>query len=118
MKKLKKIGQNAGYTPILSLSDLENTFTPVWREISSEDEAGLEYDDFKDSLEREHRVYRIEIDWNQFSELEIQTLIAILFQSLDYSVENWHNADRAREDRADLIVRNNKESIAIAVKIK
>jgi len=104
---------------VLSLKDVENASEGVSLEgiNLSEDELIEDYE-FTEFLDRENREYRIEIDWGQFSEQQIQALIAILFQSIGYSIENWHEADRAREDGADLIIKKPKESIAIAVKIK
>ena len=62
--------------------------------------------------------FRIEIPWTKFNEEEIQTIIAILFHSLGYSIHHLHKADRANEGGADLVVKKGKETIAIAVKIK
>lgn len=114
MKKKRSIKQ----IPILSLEDIKNTIEPINQDVMSLEEMELEYDEFKDFLDREYREYGIEIDWNQFNEEQIQTLLAILFNSIGYSIENLHEADRAREDGADLVVKKSKESIAIAVKIK
>ena len=104
---------------MLSLNDVKNAVEDINLQIlKAEDMETSEYDDSKDFLEREHREYRIEIDWDQFNELQIQTLIAILFHSIGYAVDNLHESDRAREDGADLIAKTTAESIAIAVKIK
>lgn len=60
----------------------------------------------------------IEIPWKKFNEEEIQTIISILYHSLDYNIKELHKSDRANEDGADLVVSNENEEIAIAVKIK
>lgn len=88
--------------------------------LSNDDEMMEDYEfyEFIESLDRGNKEYRIEIDWSQFDEPQIQTLIAILFQSIDYSIEYLHQADRAREEGADLVVKKPTDSIALAVKIK
>jgi len=58
------------------------------------------------------------IPWDKFREEEIQALIEMLFYSLDYTTKNLHKSDRANENGADLVVSKDKETIAIAVKIK
>jgi hypothetical protein len=108
--------KNKKLAPLLSLKDLENFVTPIDPEILKE--LDQEYDESRDFWEREKKDYKIEIDWNLYDEAQIQILLAILFHSVGYSVENWHKSDRAREEGADLIFRNSKESIALAVKIK
>ncbi len=117
MENMKKV-QRIKNVPVLSLEDISNAFQPIDPNVIGTEEMGVEYDDFRDYFEREHKEYRIEIDWNQFDEPQIQTLIAILFHSLGYAVDNLHESDRARADGADLIVKTKAESIAIAVKIK
>lgn len=77
-----------------------------------------EFQDLHEYLERAHKEYKIEINWDNFDEPQIQMLIAILFHSIRYSPENLHKADRAREEGADLVLRKPKHSIALAVKIK
>lgn len=61
---------------------------------------------------------KIQIPWQKFSEEEIQHLIAMLFHTLNYHIEHLHKSDRANEDGADIVIKNKKENIAIAVKIK
>lgn len=61
---------------------------------------------------------KIQIPWQKFNEEEIQHLIAMLFHTLNYHIEYLHKSDRANEEGADIIVKNKKETIAIAVKIK
>ena len=63
-------------------------------------------------------INHIEIPWKKFKEEEIQTLIAMLFHSLDYHIEELHKSDRANECGADVVAKKGNESIAIAVKIK
>jgi len=63
-------------------------------------------------------VQDIKIPWQKFNEEEIQTLIAIFFHSLDYHIKELHKSDRANEKGADLVVYNDKEKIAIAIKVK
>lgn len=58
------------------------------------------------------------INWERYSEEEIHTLICLLYQGLDYHVKNLHQADRANENGADIVVEKDTEKIAIAVKIK
>lgn len=58
------------------------------------------------------------INWKKYTEEEVHLLICSLFSSLDYHIENRHKSDRANENGADIVVRNDKEDIAIAVKIK
>jgi len=70
------------------------------------------------SYDRDIREYKLEIDWSQFDEPQIQTLIAILFRNIGYSIQNWHKADRSREAGADLVLSKSKDKIALAVKIK
>jgi hypothetical protein len=77
-----------------------------------------EFQDFDEYLNRLHKEYRIEINWDNFSEPQIQELIAILFHSIGYYPENLHKADRAREEGADLVLKKRNHSIALAVKIK
>lgn len=60
----------------------------------------------------------IEIPWKKFREEEIQTLIAMLFHSLEYHVEELHKSDRANEGGADVVAKKGDKSIAIAIKIK
>ncbi len=60
----------------------------------------------------------VEIPWKNFTEEEIQTMISILFHSLDYHIKELHKSDRANEDGADIIVSNKNETFAIAVKLK
>lgn len=60
----------------------------------------------------------LEIQWKKFTEEEIQTLLAMLFHTIDYSVDELHKSDRANECGADLVVKKGNESTAIAVKIK
>lgn len=115
---MKKKERSAKKIPVLSSEDINNAFKPINPDVINLEEMEQEYDEFRDFLDREYKEYRIEVDWNQFNEEQVQTLIAILFQSIGYSIENWHEADRAREDGADLIVRKSKDSIALAVKIK
>ena len=74
--------------------------------------------EFNDSYYRDIREYKLEIDWSQFDEPQIQTLIAISFHSIGYSIQNWHKADRSREVGADLVLSKSKDKIALAVKIK
>jgi hypothetical protein len=111
--------------PLISLKDLVSTISPIHfnnledKEFESGDKTfDLETKEWEDSIKRDSKKYQVEIDWTQFNEPQIQMFIALLFQSIDYTVENWHQADPAREDGADLILRKHKESIAIAVKIK
>jgi len=105
---------------VLSLKDIANAFEVVTPQDAnlSEDDNFEESLDFEESINRGTREYKIEIDWNQFDEPQIQTLIAILFQSIGYSSENWHESDRAREEGADLVIKKSKENIALAVKVK
>lgn len=106
--------------PVLSLKDIANAFevvTPQDANLSGEDDFE-ELLDFEESIKRDNKEYKIEIDWDKFDEPQIQTLIAILFQSIGYSSDNWHQSDRAREEGADLVLKKSKESIALAVKIK
>ena len=77
-----------------------------------------EFQDFYESLKRLHKEYKIEINWDNFDEPQIQELIAILFHSIGYYPENLHKADRAREEGADLVLKTRNHSIALAVKIK
>lgn len=58
------------------------------------------------------------INWERYKEEEIHTIICLLYLSLDYHVKNLHEADRANEAGADILVEKNGEKIAIAVKIK
>lgn len=119
MKNQKRIRQPKKRVPVLSLEDIKNVFEPINPDdMDIEDTELSEFDEFKESLERGIREYKIEIDWGQFNEDQIQTLLAILFNSIDYSTENLHEADRAREEGADLVAKKSKDSIALAVKIK
>jgi hypothetical protein len=105
------------FIPILSTNDVTRAFQPV-NPNEIDEEIKIELDEERESLLRESKEYKIEIDWYQFDESQIQILIALLYQNMGYSIENWHKSDRAREDGADLIVRKVKNDIAIAVKIK
>ena len=105
---------------VLSLKDIENAF-----EVVNPQDANLlggedfeEFQDFSESLEKLRKEYKIEINWDNFDEPQIQALIAILFHSIGYYPENLHKADRAREEGADLVLRKQNQSIALAVKIK
>ena len=60
----------------------------------------------------------IQIPWEKFREEKIQHLIAMLFLTMGYQIENLHQSDRANEKGADIIVKKSKDKIAIAVKIK
>lgn len=62
--------------------------------------------------------YKIEINWDGFSEPQIQVLLAILFHSVGYYPENLHEADPAREEGADLVLKRRRHTIALAVKRK
>ena len=119
MRNIKK-KQSIKNVPLLSLNDIKNTFVKVNAEDINllNDEEFMEDYEFRQFLARENREYKIEINWIQFNEEQIQTLIGILFESIDYSIENWHKSDRAREEGADLVVRKSKDSIALAVKVK
>ena len=77
-----------------------------------------EHFDFEESIRREGKDYKIEIDWEQFNELQVQLLLSILFEAIGYHCDNLHKADRAREDGADLVFKKGKKEIAIAVKVK
>ena len=77
-----------------------------------------EFRDFNEYLSRLHKDYRIEINWDNFNESQIQELIAIVFHSIGYHPENLHEADPAREEGADLILKKRNHTIALAVKIK
>jgi hypothetical protein len=103
--------------PTLSLKDLANAFTPVDSDMMDE-EWKREIEEDRESFSRMDKKYKIEIGWDQFNELQIQTLIAILFSNMGYSILHLHKADRAREEGADIIVKNSRNNIAIAVKIK
>ena len=91
--------------------------SPVTPSDTNKDYNFEEYLDFE-GRRRDYKEYKIEIDWDQFDEPQIQTLIAILFQGIGYSSENWHESDRAREEGVDLVLKKSKETTALAVKVK
>jgi hypothetical protein len=106
--------------PMPSSTDIGNAFgvvTPLDASLLDwEDFAELqEFDEYSKRLRKE---YKIEINWDNFNEPEIQELIAILFHSIGYDPENLHKADPSREEGADLVLRKRNRSIALAVKIK
>ncbi len=106
--------------PVLSLKDIANTFeglNPQDATLSSYDDFE-EFFDFEESLKRHNKEYKIEVNWGNYNEPQIQALIAILFHTIGYFPENLHKADRAREEGADLVLKRGKHNIAIAVKIK
>lgn len=106
--------------PMLSSKDIGDALGVLTPEDGSllAGEDFQEFQDFDEYLKRLREEYKIEINWNNFGEPQIQTLLAILFHSIGYSPENLHKADRAREEGADLVLRKPKHSIALAVKIK
>jgi hypothetical protein len=60
---------------------------------------------------------RLEIPWPDFSELEIQTLLKIHFESLGYTIRWCHNEDAQHERGIDLDCANNEGNrIVVAVK--
>jgi hypothetical protein len=106
--------------PVPSLKDIENVFGLVppqdanllgWEDFE-------DFQDFDEYLNRSPKEYKIEINWDNFNEPQIQELIAILFHSMGYDPENLHKADPSREEGADLVLRKRNRSIALAVKIK
>ena len=105
------------------VKDIKNAFGPVTLQDANLSGVGdfeefQDFHDFHESLKGLHKEYRIEINWDNFNELQIQVLIAILFHSIGYFPENFHGADPAREDGADLVLKKHNHSIALAVKIK
>ncbi len=104
----------------VSVKDIENAFGVVT--LQDANLLGVEdfeeFQDFCESLKGLHKEYKIEINWDNFNEPQIQALIAILFHSIGYYPENLHKADRAREEGADLVLKKRNHSIALAVKIK
>lgn len=104
----------------VSVKDIENAFGVVT--LQDANLLGVEdfeeFQDFCESLKGLHKEYKIEINWDNFNEPQIQALIAILFHSIGYYLENLHKADRAREEGADLVLKKRNHSIALAVKIK
>ena len=74
-----------------------------------------DFDEHRSSLGRE---YKIEVNWDGYDEPQVQLLLAILFQSVGYRPDNLHEADRAREEGADLVLSKPKHTIALAVKKK
>lgn len=61
----------------------------------------------------------IKIPWKSFSEEEIQHLIQILLQYMEYeNIRNLHASDRSHEQGADITAERNAETTAIAVKVK
>lgn len=107
-------------TKNVPVKDIENVIGKLALEeaglLGVEDLEGFR--DFHEYLDRLHKDYRIEINWDNFNEPQIQELIAILFQSIGYYPENLHEADPAREEGADLVLKKRNHSIALAVKIK
>ncbi len=61
---------------------------------------------------------RLIIKFDDHTEEGIQIILGTVYHKLGYKVDYLHLSDRANEDGADLIVSNNKEKIAIAVKKK
>jgi len=58
------------------------------------------------------------IKFEDIKEEEIQIILGAVFDKLGYKVENYHLSDRANEKGADLILKKDLESVAIAVKKK
>jgi hypothetical protein len=58
------------------------------------------------------------IPWNRFSEIEIQSILKIHFENLNYTVVWRHKEDPANERGIDLECQRNNEKLLIAVKRK
>ena len=59
-----------------------------------------------------------DFNWGLFSELQIQEIISLFYDSAGFYVFNLHKSDRSNEEGADLIIKKGTISIAIAVKLK
>lgn len=109
---------NENHIPTIRLEDLKNILSPVPDDMIDELNDDWEYDRTDSDLKLDRKRYKIEIDWSQYNETQIQTLISLLFQYSGYDVENWHLADRSHEEGADLKITDGKGNIALQVKIK
>lgn len=113
-RKRPRIAKNA---PVIDIENALGVLTPLDANLLSADELA-ESRDVDEHLSRLHKGYKIEINWDGYDERQIQLLIAILFHSIGYHIANLHEADPAREDGADLVMKRRNHSIALAVKIK